>query len=468
MPRMQLPEKLLPLVQKQKRYKIVIGGRGSAKSQSVADICLMDAQTKGIKTGCFREYQKSIDDSVHSLLCGEIERLDLKGFDPQKAVIKYGEQEAFKFRGLARDPEGVKSMHGFKRFWVEEAQTTSHASLRALTPTLRMDDSEIWMTGNPRSSVDAFSQRFIKPFEQQLRRDHYYEDDLHLIIWVNHNDNPFFPAVLENERLYDAMNMSPALYRHVWEGEYYDEVEDTIIPVEWFDAAIDAHNKLGFRAEGAVITAHDPSDEGGDSKGIAIRKGAVILDVQELVTGDAAEGMDWALDMARSNHSDWFVWDCDGLGAALKRQVATQFDDTNVRYEMFKGSMAAEEADAIYAGKLTNRDTFLNRRAQYYFRLRDRFEKTFKAVTKKEYVAPDEMISLSPDIKCLDQLRSEVCRIPQKRNTSGKFQILSKTEMMKKPYELPSPNMADSLMMSMFAPRIATKARAKINFKGWN
>ena len=140
MPEIKLPSKLRRLITTPKRFKILIGGRGSGKSQSVGDICLMDAQTKGIKTACFREYQITMDDSVLSLLSGEIERLKLKGFTVQANSIQFKGDDAFKFRGLARNPEGIKSMYGFKRFWVEEAQTISSDSLKALTPTLRSDD----------------------------------------------------------------------------------------------------------------------------------------------------------------------------------------------------------------------------------------------------------------------------------------------------------------------------------------
>jgi phage terminase large subunit len=88
-------------------------------------------------------------------------------------------------------------------------------------------------------------------------------------------------------------------------------------------------------------------------------------------------------------------------------------------------------------------------------------------VTHGEYIDPEEMISLSSDIKVLDQLRSEVCRIPQKRGNNGKIQIMSKIDMAKKPYQIPSPNMGDSLMMAMFAPKAAQKATATLKFKGW-
>jgi phage terminase large subunit len=471
MPEMTLPRALLPLVQKPKRFKIIIGGRGSGKSQSVGDICLMDAQTKGIRTACFREFQVSMDDSVHALLSAEIERLDLQGFKVQSTAIQYAGHDAFKFRGLARNPEGIKSMHGFKRFWVEEAQTISFDSLKALTPTLRSEDSEIWMTGNPRHSSDVFSQRFIKPFEKQLRRDRYYEDDLHLIIWVNYDDNPFFPDVLEQERAYDQSNLSTALYRHIWLGEYYDEVEDSIIPVEWFDAAIDAHEKLGFKPEGAIIASHDPSDEGGDTKGLAIRRGSVVLQVMEKTTGDSNVGMDWALEEARKAGADWFVWDCDGMGISLKRQVEQALSGTKMQWWMFRGSESPDDADSIYASDKdqhkTNRDTFYNKRAQYWWKLRERFEATWRAVEQKKYINPDEMISLSSNMESLDQLRAEVCRIPLKRNNNGKIQIMSKLEMAKKPYQLPSPNMGDSLMMSMYSPKAIMNQVATIKFAGW-
>jgi phage terminase large subunit len=468
MPKMQIPKKLQPFL-KPKRIKCAVGGRGSGKSMSFADLCLMDAQTKGIKTACFREFQNSIDDSVHALLKSEIERLNLQGFEVQNNQILLNDEPAFKFRGLARNPEGVKSMHGFQRFWVEEAQTISFNSLKALTPTLREEGSELWFSANPRSSVDAFSQRFIKPFEKQLRRDGFYEDDLHLIVVINMADNPFAPEVLKREMEHDRELMSPALFQHIWEGEYYDSVEDNIIPTEWYDAAIDAHKKLGFEPSGALIASHDPSDEGGDSKGFALRKGSVVLEVCEKVTGDSGEGMDWALQKARQAQADWFVWDCDGLGISLKRQVDQELESTAMQKHQFRGSETPDDAAVPYSGRdsKTNKDTFFNKRAQYWWKLRDRFEATYRAVVKGEYIDPDELISLSSEIPTLDQLRSEVCRIPQKRSNNGKIQIMSKIDMAKKPYELPSPNMGDALMMSMFSPKAVQKQAVKINFKGW-
>lgn len=458
MPEMTVPRKLLPFIQKKKRFKIAIGGRGSGKSMTFADICLMDAQTKGIKTACFREFQNSIDDSVLSLLSSEIERLEIAGFESQQTKILYEGQEVFKFRGLARNPEGIKSMHGFHRFWVEEAQTISTKSLRALTPTLRTEDSEVWMSGNPKSSADPFSQRFIKPYEKELTKHGFYEDDLHLIIVINYPDNPFFPHVLELERAHDKQHLSTAEYRHVWEGQFNDEVQGSIIPVDWFNAAIDAHIKLGFKPQGALIASHDPSDEGNDAKGYALRHGSVFLEVSENETGDVNEGCDWATDKAINSQADYFVWDCDGLGVTLKRQVNDAMAGKKLDIVMFKGSESVENPDQAYQvidGEnlhhvKTNKQTFRNKRAQFYWRLRDRFYNTYRAVVKGEYINPDELISLSSAIDDIDGLRAEVCRIPKKPNGNGIIQIMSKVEMAK--LEIPSPNRADSMMMAMIEP----------------
>ena len=280
--------------------------------------------------------------------------------------------------------------------------------------------------------------------------------------------------MLEQERAHDEATLSRALYEHIWLGKFYDEVEGCIIPVKWFDACIDAHKKLGFKGEGALIAAYDPSDEGEDAKGYCLRHGSVVLDVQENEHGDVAQGTDWALDLAIQARADWFGWDCDGLGISLKRQVDTALQGKKIDYYMFRGSETPDDPDLDYvdvttfdSGKRkTNRETFINKRAQYYWALRDRMYATYRAVNNGEYIDPDNMISLSSEIASIDQLRSEVCRIPIKRNNNGKIQIMSKLEMSKKPYQLPSPNMADALMMSMYRPaaKIAVK---KINFTAW-
>lgn len=459
--RATIPPKVLPLIQKPKRFKILYGGRGSAKSQSVADIMLMGAHVHGHKVGCFREYQESIEDSVHSLLKAEIERLKVPGFDVQNTKIFHPENGGeFKFRGLSRNPSSVKSMHGFKRFWTEEAQTTSEQSLNILVPTLREDDSEFWFTMNPMSSADPMSQRFIEPYRNQLEDRGFYEDDLHLIIKINYMDNPWFPAVLEADRLFDYENKPRAIYDHIWLGAYNDQVEGSIILPEWFDAAVDSHKRLGFEPLGKKVASHDPSDEGKDDKAYVLRHGSVILRAETLSTGDSGEGILWALAQAIEDRADLFVWDCDGLGVALKSQVQAALDGKRIDWAMFKGSEGVDRPEEVYDGDLsdsgdktkvrTNKQVFKNKRAQYYWDLRNRFYNTWQAVEKKKYINPEKLISVSSEIKQLVKFKSEICRVPQKYNANGMFQVMSKQEMAGARFKIASPNIGDSAMMSMF------------------
>lgn len=463
MPKLQVSEKLRPILTKKQRYIIIVGGRGSGKSQGVADVCLMHSQVMALKIGCGRQFQNSIDDSVYALLKAEIENLGLQGFDTTANTIKNKEGGEFKFRGLARNIDSVKSMFGFDRFWVEEAQSLSAESIRILTPTIRRDNSQIWMTANPMSSADPFSQRFIVPFLKELERDNYYEDDLHVIIKVTYRDNPWFPEVLEQERAYDEKHKSAAEYNHVWLGAFNDSVENAIIKTEWFNAAIDAHIKLGIKPLGMKLASHDPSDTGPDAKGYCLRHGSVILDVQENLHGDVNEGCDWALELAIEHQSDIFTWDGGGMGAPLRRDIGKTLSGKKIDIVMFNGADEPDDADEIYehidgretSKPKTNRHTFLNKRAQYCWRLRDRFYATYLAVVKKQYIDPDTLISISSEIKCLDQLRSEVCRIPIKNNSRGLIQIMSKEEMLRV-HKIPSPNLFDAMMMSMYYPEIQT------------
>lgn len=477
-PAVYLPAKLEPVLKSNKRFIVVIGGRGSGKSVGVADICLIDAKDNNAKTYCLREYQSSIRNSIHSLLKEEIQRLEFTGFEVQDNGIKRGGEDAFQFAGLARNVDSIKSAHGFKRYQVEEAQFISKDSLKALTPTARkkpmkgkpteleevVDDpsSNVSMIfiANPGSSEDPFSKRFITPFKTHLDRDGFYEDDLHLIVVMNYSDNPWYHlSGLEEERQWDYENLDRALYDHIWLGAFNDSVEHALIKAEWFDACIDAHKKLGFAPTGARMASHDPSDLGPDSKGFAARHGSVVLEVKEKTDGNVNEGGHWAAGEAIRFGCDQFSWDGDGMGIALGEQMGKDFEGKPAILQVFRGSEAPDFPDSVYqpamsspgspvAYQKTNRDSFKNKRAQYYFALRDRFYRTYRAVEFGEYHDPSTLISLDSSIESLHKLRAELCRMPIKPNGNGLFELYTKEEMKSK-FKMASPNLADSVMILM-------------------
>lgn len=446
------------------RLVVIIGGRSSTKSESVGRIMLMRAQTEAADILCGREYQTSIDDSVHKLLVTLAGRIGMRGLDPTDKKINLSTGGLFRFKGFARNSSAVRSAFGFKYSWIDEAQFLSEASIDDLTPTIREGNAQLWFTANPMASNDPFSKRFIVPFKKALDKYGFYEDSMHCIIVMNWRDNPWHGGGMEQERLWDLENISRAKYDHKWEGAFNDTVEDSIIQAEWFDAAIDAHIKLGFKPQGIKIVSHDPSDTGPDPKGLVYRHGSVILDVLERSLGDVNDGCDWATDYALSVGADMFVWDCDGLGVSLKRQVNDALAHSGIDLVMFKGSEGVSDPEKIYQPDdrmlykiaKTNKETFKNKRAQFYWRLRDRFYNTYRAVKKGDYIDPDDMISISSSIECMSQFRSELCRIPTKANGAGYIQIMSKVDM-KRLLKIESPNLADSAMMSEKRPYVVVQ-----------
>lgn len=441
-------------------YKVIYGGRGSGKSGGAGRCMLMDCQTKNMDVLCGREYQNSIDESVHKLLKGLIQdkQYGMHGFDvTDKKITCLTNNRIFSFKGWARNPNNIKSAEDYGRCWCEEAEKTSQTTLDILLPTIRAEGSQIWFTMNPASSQDPMAKRFLLPYMDKLIQDGHYEDDMHFIINMNWRDNPFWTDELEKKRLFDLEHCTRSKYDWIWEGQFNDSVEDPLIMPEWFDACIDAHKRLGFDPIGIRFSSHDPSDTGPDNKAFAFRHGSVLLNLQEKVDGDVNEGGDWATGLALNHNSDAFTWDCDGLGIGLNRQVSAAFEGKYRVVSQFKGSEGVDNPDVIceavegIQGQKTNKHTFKNKRAQYYFELRKRIYKTWQAVEKKKYHAPDELISFDSSLKLIQKLRSELCRMPVKPNANGLFELYTKQQMKDK-FQFESPNLADAVMMLMRTP----------------
>ena len=295
--------------------------------------------------------------------------------------------------------------------------------------------------------ADPFTQRFLVKAEAPLNSEKVFQDDISTVIKVNYDGNPFFPAELEQERVEDKAKLSAALYQHVWEGSTYDEVDNSIIELAWFEAAIDLADRFKVRPSGSVVCGFDPSDMGGDDSGLVVRHGPVLLELGLKSTGDVSDKLDWAVEATNKHNADVFIYDGDGLGLGLGREVDRQLGHRSTSIQRFHGGEVPDEADAMYDGHRSNRDAFFNRRAQAYWLVRDRFYKSYR-MSQGEYVDPDECIFLRSDMPLIDQLRAEVCRIPRKPNAHGKIQIMPKEQMAKEPYCLPSPNLADALVYS--------------------
>ena len=219
----QFPEKLKILF-KAMRYKVARGGRGSAKSWGFARALLILGARYRLRILCAREVQESIKQSVHKLLKDQIKMLGLQSrYQVLATEIRGINGTEFAFCGLSGlTVDSIKSYEGYDICWVEEAQTISDASWTILIPTIRKDNSEIWISFNPDLETDSTYDRFItNP-----------PDDI-LSVEMNWRDNPWFNEIMNKERLHCKLT-TPEDYGTIWEGKcrpavrgaiYYKEIK---------------------------------------------------------------------------------------------------------------------------------------------------------------------------------------------------------------------------------------------------
>lgn len=212
----RLPPKLIPLFQTKSRYKGSKGGRGSSKTRSFALMTAVqgDIAASSGRSGvivCAREFQNSLEDSSFSEVVTAI-RSDpylVTRWEIGRQYIRHvsGRVE-YVFRGLRHNVESLKGLARILLVWVDEAEQVSESSWSVLIPTVREEDSEIWLTWNPESEKSATNKRFVVNATPDMQ-----------IVEMNWRDNPYFPQVLEDERQRD-MAARPDDYGHIWEGEY--------------------------------------------------------------------------------------------------------------------------------------------------------------------------------------------------------------------------------------------------------
>lgn len=254
--KMQIPGKLQFLMQPATtepgggRFKVVHGGRGSAKSMSTAKANLMRAFNSRKKILNAREIQNSIKDSVHALYKECIYDMRfVEGTDfvvQNDSIICPRTESLFIFKGLRANAAEIKSMQGIDIAWVEEADKVSAASWKYLVPTIRAEYedgscSEIIITMNPELEEDYTYQNFIVDPPSSA-----------IVVQMNWADNPWFPSVLNAERVELFTKAQAAKergltrlmeeYMWIWEGHTKSAVEGAIYAEEL--AVAQAENRI--------------------------------------------------------------------------------------------------------------------------------------------------------------------------------------------------------------------------------
>lgn len=212
----QLPKKLIPLFLDEADVRASHGGRGSGKTRSFAKMSAVHGYKKAMagESGiilCGRQFQNSLDDSslgeVKAAIQDEPFLLDFYEIG-EKYIRSRDGRINYSFAGLERNINSIKSKARVLLAWIDEAEPVTDSAWQTLIPTIREEESELWVTWNP--------SRKSSPCESRFR---HAKDPLIKCVEMNWRDNPWFPSKLERERMRD-LSHRPDQYEHIWEGGY--------------------------------------------------------------------------------------------------------------------------------------------------------------------------------------------------------------------------------------------------------
>lgn len=254
-----MPPKLVPVFEGEARYRGAYGGRGSGKTRTFAKNSAIKGDvwaSQGIKGVilCAREFQNSLDDSSFAEVRSAIET------DPYLAsrweigatyIRHITRNVEYVFRGLRHNRESLKGLARILLAWPDEAEQITEESWQILIPTVREDGSEIWVTWNRASEKSATNQRFIVNPTPDMK-----------IVELNWQDNPWFPEVLNKERLAD-MAARPDDYGHIWEGEYKTAFKGSYYATYLTQAEVSTPKRITTLARDPLMTLRAYWDIGG-------------------------------------------------------------------------------------------------------------------------------------------------------------------------------------------------------------
>ena len=444
------------------RYKILAGGRASSKSHDACGVLVQTAVTHKINVVAVRMFQNRIADSVYSLLVSKINEAGYQDYFTMtnNKIVCNKTGSTFKFFGIARNLEEIKSLEGTNILYIEEAADVTKEMWDVLIPTIRTENSEIWAVFNPQLITDHIYQKFFinTPPNAVVRR-------------INYDENPFLSnTMLEEIENYKDLE-EEADFNHLYLGEPKTDDDEAIIKRAWLLSCVDAHIKLDLDITGGKKIGFDVADSGEDLNAYILMDGGLISD---LVSWKGAEDELFEsaqkVFMAASQVNAKVNYDSNGVGAGVGSNMKQMnMSGKYVEYSGFDSAASPCEPHALYRvdsafTQQTNTDYFENRKAQAWWLLADRFKATHRAVTKGEEIDKDQIISISGDINKLERLITELST-PRKKQSGRLKNIVEKKDDLKK-RGIKSPNFADALVMAAFPYDVGRTETQSFTLKG--
>lgn len=438
------------------RFRTLIGGRMSSKSHDAAGVAIARANFHTERFLCMRMYQNRIADSVYTLLKDKIYYFRLEDqFKIFADAIEHKRNGSlFRFYGIARNIDEIKSFEKATVGWIEEAHNMTEEMFNTIRPTImRNEGAEMWFTFNPRFATDfAYKRLVLNPPTGSLIRK------------INYDENPFLSGTALTD-IKSAFEEDHEEATHIYLGVPKDNDDSVVIKRAWVQASIDAHLKVkpvGGEWHGPGAVGYDVADSGDDKNATTTLKGSICVNVDEWRGGE-----DQLFESAARVKSTAEKFDCTLIGydsIGVGAGTGSHLNNLGWRkhFKFNAGGKVADPTKKYKDTKINNEDFFSNLKAQAWWLLADRFRNTYLAVTKGRDFKADEMISISSecDSKLLDKLMDELSTPMRDFDNNGKVKVESKKDLAKR--NVVSPNIADSFIIATSRGMMARRSISEI------
>jgi phage terminase large subunit len=433
------------------KFRVLHGGRMSTKSHDVAGMAIARSNHHTERFLCTRMYQNRLSDSVYALLKDKISYFGLSNnFKVYADAIEHKTNGSlFRFYGISRNIDEIKSFEGATVLWNEESHNLTKEMFITLRPTImRNDGAEMWFTMNPKLMSDyAYQRLIVKPPRGALVRQ------------INYPENPFLSAEaladIESEFEEDS-----ELAGHIYLGIPLSDDSNSIIKRSWVEAAIDAHIKLNVDMSGRNYVGYDVADDGDDRNVACTFNGAIAVNLDPWKAGEDEIVKSSLRAYSHVTHGGGFSYDSIGVGASVGSILK---DNNKTDYTKFNAAADVFNPDREYAPKITNKKKFENLKAQAWRDVADRLRNTYNAVEKGVTFPPSELISISSSIGQLEALKSELCEPHADYSKRGLDMVESKKDVKKRLQK--SHDLADSFIMGA-CPHLVKRNRQRFAIHG--
>lgn len=397
------------------RYKVAYGGRGGGKSVAFSDALTALIYNERIKVMIFREFAKDIQHSVHNEIISSLNKFGLLSlFEVTKNHISLRgcpKKSGFYFTGFALNSESVKGLSGYKIVWIEEANTISRSAWQVLKPSVRENNSEIWLSFNPKNMNDAVYLDFCGA---NPPADAY-------IVKVNYYDNPHLPQVLEKTRIEDKATLPTAQYNHIWLGMPYLDNDSMLISPDLVMRAVEGEEH--HFNDAPLVMGIDPAREGGDRFAICYRKGRAVLDFMVLPKSNLVDSAGRVGDLLLKHKPKRAFIDVGGLGVGV--------------YDILRSNHFSNVASVNFGGSPLDKIRYFNKRAEMYG-------------NALEWFNDAHQVHIGGNKKMVFDFATEMCIITKKYTQTGALRLTPKDQLVANGHK--SPDLADSFALTFAMP----------------